>query len=111
MGVVRVMRVDVKPDGLEIPMFVLSCRAFGIEYALLNSVKSLADGGNPIFALFRETQYNEPCRKLYPASGLKWDGERWTGRVADLAPDPAWLKVENAVAPRRLTASRAASQG
>src|SRR5262249_9433944 len=34
MGVVGVMVVEVKPDRVEIPMFVLSCRVFGfgIEY-------------------------------------------------------------------------------
>ncbi|HUI82029.1 MAG TPA: HAD-IIIC family phosphatase [Bryobacteraceae bacterium] len=100
MGVVGVMRVDWKPEGLEIPVFVLSCRAFGfgIEYALLNSLKTLVEGDHPIAGLYKETQYNQPCRQLYPASGMKWDGKRWIGRTADLPADPDWLKIENAVA-------------
>lgn len=99
MGVVGVMRVDMKPEGLEIPIFVLSCRAFGfgVEYALLNSVKRLVQGDHPIAGLYRETQHNEPCRKLYPTSRMHWDGRRWVGRTSELPPDPAWLKVENTI--------------
>lgn len=99
MGVVGVMRVDHKPEGLEIPIFVLSCRAFGfgVEYALLNSVKSLVQDDPPLFGLYRETQHNQPCRKLYPESGLEWDGTRWVGRVSELPADPVWLSIENGV--------------
>ncbi|HEV3331254.1 MAG TPA: HAD-IIIC family phosphatase [Bryobacteraceae bacterium] len=100
MGVVGVMRVDWKPEGVEIPIFVLSCRVFGfgIEYALLNSVKRLVRGDHTLVGLYRETQYNEPCRQLYPASRMQWDGKRWIGRIADLPADPVWLKIENGVA-------------
>jgi FkbH-like protein len=99
MGVVGVMRVDWTPDGIEIPIFVLSCRAFGfgIEYALLNSVKALVLGDHAIAGLHKETQFNQPCRRLYPASGMRWDGQRWIGRIAELPPDPAWLKIESGI--------------
>jgi FkbH-like protein len=109
MGVVGVMRVDWKPDGAEIPIFVLSCRAFGfgIEYALLHSVKSLVQGDYPIVGLYKETQSNQPCRQLYPASGMHWDGKRWIGNIADLPADPAWLKIENRIAAK----ARAAAEG
>lgn len=102
MGVVGVMRVDLEPHGIEIPIFVLSCRAFGfgIEYALLNSVKSLAASDCPLIGLYKETQFNEPCRRLYPESGLTWDGQKWIGRVGELRPNPAWLTIDNRVAPR-----------
>jgi FkbH-like protein len=102
MGVVGVMRVDRKTDRLEIPVFVLSCRVFGfgIEYALLNAVKRLAPGGHLIVGHYRETQSNQPCRQLYPASGFNWDNGRWLAAVGQLPPDPAWLAVENKIAPR-----------
>lgn len=111
MGVVGVMRVDWKPEGVEIPLFVLSCRAFGfgIEYALLNSVKRLVRGDHAIAGLYRETQFNEPCRQLYPASGMRWDGQRWTGRIADLPADPAWLKIENGIATKEWAAPEGAA--
>ncbi len=100
MGVVGVMKVDHKPDRLEIPIFVLSCRAFGfgIEYALLNAVKALAPWDQTIAGHYKETQFNEPCRQLYPSSGMHWDGSFWVGRIADLRPDPKWLTVENRLA-------------
>lgn len=100
MGVVGVMRADLKPDSVEIPIFVLSCRAFGfgIEYALLNSVKSMAAGDCPLIGLYKETQFNEPCRRLYPESGLKWDGQKWVGTVGQLPADPSWLTIDNRLA-------------
>ena len=82
MGVVGVMRVDWKPDRIEIPIFVLSCRAFGfgIEYALLNSVKGLVQNRYAIVGHYKETQFNQPCRRLYPASGMRWNGTSWIGK-------------------------------
>jgi len=99
MGVVGVMRVDWKQDRIEIPIFVLSCRAFGfgIEYALLNSVKRLAPEESVIVGHYKETQSNQPCRQLYSASGMNWNGASWTGKVSELPPDPAWLKIENRI--------------
>lgn len=99
MGVVGVMRVNRKPDRLEIPIFVLSCRVFGfgIEYALLNAVKKLAPGDRQIVGHYQETQSNQPCRQLYPASGLNLECGRWVGTVGELPPDPAWLAVENKI--------------
>ena len=111
MGVVGIMRVDRKPDGVEIPIFVLSCRAFGfgIEYALLNSVKRLVPVDREIVGLYKETQFNQPCRQLYPASGMRWDGKRWIGKIADLPTDPAWLKIENGVAMKEWAAAERAA--
>lgn len=104
MGIVGVMRVDYKPGRVEIPIFVLSCRAFGfgIEYALLNSIKKLASGEDAIVGHYRETQSNAPCRQLYPVSGLSSNGESWTGRIEQLRSDPSWLAIENRITPRAL---------
>jgi FkbH-like protein len=106
MGVVGVMRADLKHDAIEIPIFVLSCRAFGfgIEYALLNSVKRLAPVESGIVGHYKETQSNQPCRKLYPASGLRWNGTSWVGKIAELPPDPAWLRIENKIPAKLLPA-------
>jgi FkbH-like protein len=100
MGVVGVMRVNRKPDGLEVPIFVLSCRVFGfgIEYALLNAAKNFARSPEePITGLYKETQANTPGRQLYAQAGLKRDGNFWKGRVIDLKPAPDWLTVESSV--------------
>ena len=96
MGVVGVMRVDRTPEGLSIPIFVLSCRVFGmgIEFALLNSVRELAAPEAQLTGQYRETQHNKPGRHLYEQSGLVRQGDVWVGRVADLPADPAWLKVD-----------------
>jgi FkbH-like protein len=98
MGIVGVMVAQWQEDRVEVPVFVLSCRAFGfgIEYALLNSLQKLAPC-HGVVGHYRPTQYNEPCRKLYPTSGLTWDGEAWTGEVANLSPDPIWLSIQNEV--------------
>jgi len=101
LGVVGVMKVDRKLNSVEVPIFVLSCRAigFGIEYALLNSVKRLTPGVYSIVGHYKETQYNQPCRELYPKSALSWDGSKWVGKIADLPADPQWLTIEHRVFP------------
>ncbi len=99
MGVVGVMRVDRTPGGVEVPIFVLSCRVFGfgIEYALLNSLKGLASSDDALVGRYRETQYNQPCRQLYSRSGLTWDGTKWVGKIRDLPADLTWLTIEHCV--------------
>lgn len=108
MGIVGVMRVDYESNAIEISSFVLSCRAFGfgIEYALLNAVKGLVRDDEVIVAHYAETQFNQPCREFYARSGMTWNGDRWVGRVGDLAPDPAWLRIENMVSEKRLAVKR-----
>ena len=112
MGVVGVMRVDLMPGRIEIPVFVLSCRAFGfgIEYALLNSVRKLVPADFAIIGHYQETKLNQPCRKLYPESGMIWNGASWRGRVGELPNDPAWLRIENEVIEKPLTEQQAAGK-
>ena len=57
----------------------------------------MVPAGHRLVGHYKETQANEPCRQLYPRSGLTWDGGRWVGRVSDLPPDPAWLAIKNQV--------------
>jgi len=99
MGVVGIMRVDWHPDRIEIPIFVLSCRAFGfgIEYALLNAVRRLAPDSCPVVGHYKETQFNQVCREFYPTSGMRWDGSNWTARIEELSPAPEWLTIENTI--------------
>lgn len=96
MGIVGVMCAEFKSHQVEIPIFVLSCRVFGfgIEYALLNSLKALIPAEYKIIGHYKETQFNKPCVKLYPDSGLNWNGKQWIGQVAQLPSDPAWLAIE-----------------
>ena len=100
MGVVGIMQVDRHFDRIEIPIFVLSCRAFGfgIEKALLNAVKAVAPAECPIVGCYKETQFNQICREFYSKSGMRWDGSQWIGRVADLSAAPQWLAIENTLA-------------
>jgi FkbH-like protein len=105
MGMVGVMAVEVKPDRVEIPLFVLSCRVFGfgIEYALLNALRRLVPASLRLIGHFKETQSNQPCRQMYPKAGLSWDGRHWVGLVSQLPPDPAWLSISNHLAESRAT--------
>lgn len=97
MGTVGIMRLDWSQDGVEIPVFVLSCRAFGfgIEYALLSAVKKLVPADFRIVGHYRENKLNEPGRKLYPTSGLNWDGTNWIGTAGQLPSDPRWLVIDS----------------
>jgi FkbH-like protein len=99
MGVVGIMRVDWHSDRIEIPIFVLSCRAFGfgIEYALLNAVRRLAPDSCLVVGHYKETQFNQVCREFYPACGMRWDGSNWTARIAELSPAPEYLTIENTI--------------
>lgn len=96
MGVVGAMCVHRTVSGLTVSTFVLSCRVFGmgIEHALLNTVRELAEPGEELVGQYKETQHNKPGRHLYESSGLKWDGTAWVGRIADLPADPSWLSVK-----------------
>lgn len=104
MGVVGIMRVDWYGDRVEIPMFVLSCRAFGfgIEHALLNAVRTLAPADCIVAGHYKETQFNQICRQFYPASGMSWDGSQWIARISEMSPAPAWLTIENTLQERSL---------
>jgi FkbH-like protein len=97
MGVVGIMKVERHGDRVEIPIFVLSCRAFGfgIEHALLNAVRTVAPGDCMVAGHYKETQFNQVCRQFYPASGMRWDGSYWIARVGELSPAPSWLTIEN----------------
>jgi FkbH-like protein len=97
MGTVGVMVVEMKPSLVEIPLFVLSCRVFGfgIEYALLNSVRRMAPHSNRLVGHYQQTQSNQPCRQMYPKAGLNWDGQHWVGLVSGLPADPTWLSIQN----------------
>jgi FkbH-like protein len=97
MGVVGVMVVRRATDGLEIPVFVLSCRVFGfgIEHALLNAVNALGAPENRVLGLYKETPNNVPCREFYAKSGLRREEAGWAGIIGDLKAAPAWLTIES----------------
>jgi FkbH-like protein len=101
MGIVSVAVTIQTFERVEIPVFVLSCRVFGygVEKALLNFIRRSAghrDGGigKPVFGLYLETAYNEPCRNSYPESGFVWEEGRWIYRSGPDVEDPDWLTVE-----------------
>ena len=104
MGMVCVALLDLSGTEILIPVFVLSCRVFGygIEDALLNMVKRKAGSAflheaRLIRGEYRETPYNEPCRKMYPDNGFSWDGRSWICGHVELFKDPTWLTIVDKV--------------
>jgi FkbH-like protein len=97
MGVVGAMVVRRAAGGLEIPIFVLSCRVFGfgIEYALLNAVRELGTTENRVLGLYKETPNNAPCREFYAKVGLRREEAGWAGTIGDLKAAPSWLTIES----------------
>jgi FkbH-like protein len=97
MGTICIAVVHNEPDHVEIPVFVLSCRVFGygIENVVVNAVKRMAQKrGVPIFAPFKETPHNEPCRKVYPNNGFTWNGSAWECSTVAPMSDPSWLTIQ-----------------
>jgi FkbH-like protein len=99
----------VRRDGgrLVLHTFVLSCRVFGygIENAVLNTVKRMAWNEDPksppvVVGEYTETPHNEPCRSMYPDNGFTWDGSRWVLEIKpdDVPADPSWLTIDNQIA-------------
>ena len=96
MGTICIAIVHLKPEQIEIPIFVLSCRVFGygIENVVVNVVKRLAESrGLPVIAPFKETPHNEPCRKVYPENGFTWNGSAWAYAGPGVINDPTWLTI------------------
>jgi predicted enzyme involved in methoxymalonyl-ACP biosynthesis len=85
---------------VEVPVFVLSCRVlgYGIEKAVLNSIKRLARRGpggvvRPVVGHFRETEHNEPCRRMYPDNQFIWSAPFWVCAYPIPGEDAPWLSV------------------
>jgi FkbH-like protein len=97
MGMVGTMVIWRVAGGLEIPVFVLSCRVFGfgIEFALLNALRKLGTTENRLLGLYKETPNNAPCREFYAKAGLQRDEAGWAGTIGDLKAAPSWLTVES----------------
>lgn len=96
-GVVCVAVARHTERGLEVPVFVLSCRVFGfeIERAVMNHIKrSVRRETEPIVARLVVTPHNGPCHAFLPRNGFEPAGEAFifAGTAAD--PDPPWLAVE-----------------
>ena len=94
-------------DRRVLSVFVLSCRVFGygIENAVLNTVKRMAGKDEPtpppiIVGEYKETPHNEPCRSMYPDNGFTWNGSQWVYDVKadDVLVDPSWLTIDNQIA-------------
>src|SRR5581483_1175807 len=96
MGIISAVVAEKTARGVEILVFVLSCRVFGygMENALLNRIK-IWRPGHAIFGHFKETPHNQPCHRVYPENGFTWDGRCWIFDKGDPIPDPAWLAVKS----------------
>jgi FkbH-like protein len=101
MGTVGIAVVAPYEDRVEIPVFVLSCRAFGygVESAMLAEIVrrcEVAHFGKPVLGYFRSTTQNHPCRNMYVDHGFTLhDGAfRWNGSPL---PGVPWAKIRLSV--------------
>jgi FkbH-like protein len=96
MGTISIAIIEETARGVEIIAFVLSCRVFGygMESALLNSIKQRRHNA-PIYGHFKETTYNDPCRRTYPTNGFSWEGSEWVLRERTTTPQFEWLTVKD----------------
>lgn len=99
-------------DGVQVPVFVLSCRVFGygIERAVMNHIKrTLARDGEPLVARLVVTPHNGPCHEFLPQNGFSREGDAFVFRAGqEIDADPPWLTVD---APAVAAVRRIASAG
>ncbi len=113
MGIVCAVLLALSRREVCVHAFVLSCRVFGycIENSVVNAIKSIARGvesGVPctIRAEYQETPHNEPCRRMYPENGFKWQDGSWVTLPGEPVADSSWLTVANRLVGRsRVSAS------
>jgi len=99
MGIISVVLTVEYADRMEIPVFVLSCRAFGfkIETAVLNFIKRVAfQKRSPLRGKFVSTPRNEVSSSMYPDHGFRqadgyWYYDDWEKAIED----PEWLNVNH----------------
>jgi len=97
MGTACVAVVRTLADGLEIAVFVLSCRVFGygVETLVLDYVKRLAErqfGRPSVRGVFAATEHNGPCREMYREHGFALRDGSWIyERVAGEKSVPTWF--------------------
>jgi FkbH-like protein len=96
MGTISIAITEETERGIEIPVFVLSCRVFGygMEDALINLVKRWKHDV-PIFGQFKETAHNQPCRNTYPRNGFSLENSEWVYRGSEPTLDAKWLTVQS----------------
>ena len=97
MGIISAMALTARTDVLEIPAWMLSCRAFGygIETAMLNHLKSVARqlGYQTLVGLLVESPDNQPAREVFSSNGFSKKDKGWVFSFDIETPDPSWLKV------------------
>ncbi|NIJ32548.1 hypothetical protein [Sphingomonas oligoaromativorans] len=103
MGTIGVLVIERTEGGLDIPVFVLSCRAFGfgMERALLEEVRRLAGPEQALTGAFRPTEHNQPCHPVYSKAGFVeieggWRLESAAAKAIEVAP---WLTIDRRVRP------------
>ena len=94
--------------GVQVPVFVLSCRVFGygIEQAVMNHLKRTVLGeGEPLVARLVVTPHNGPCHDFLPRSGFAREGDAFVFRGREVDADPPWLTIDAPAPPSRRAAS------
>ncbi|HEV2593866.1 MAG TPA: HAD-IIIC family phosphatase [Sphingomicrobium sp.] len=103
MGTIAVLLLTRSHECFEIPVFVLSCRVFGygMEFAMLEESRKLAEQGTTIFGQFCTTEHNQPCHDVYPNAGFLPAPGGWElplrPKLQIAVPD--WLTVRVQVRP------------
>ncbi len=97
MGLICCAVAEVNEHGVNVPIFVLSCRVFGfgVETLVLEQLKKDARthfGAPKVRGFVVETPHNKPCRTMYADHGFVEQGGVWvyTGGKAS-APNPVWF--------------------
>jgi FkbH-like protein len=102
-GTVCIAVVRRTADGVQVPVFVLSCRVFGygIERAVMNHIKrTLARDGERLVARLVVTPHNGPCHDFLPQNGFAREGDAFVFRAGqEIEADPPWLTVDAPPAP------------
>jgi FkbH-like protein len=98
MGTTCVAVADCDGDEMKLLQFVLSCRVFGygIEHAVMNSLKRIAIGRgcSRIVGRYVKTAFNAPCENYLSDNAFRKIEERWVwGTGESLKENPLWLTV------------------
>ncbi len=85
--------------GMEIPVFVLSCRVFGygIERAVMNHIKRvLRRNGEALLTRLVVTPHNAPCHDFLPSNGFSREDDTFVFSGSEGEADPPWLAIDAA---------------
>jgi FkbH-like protein len=97
LGIVGVVVTERHGEELVLDSVVMSCRAmgFGLEDLMLRTVLERERGWTRAMGLYRRTERNDPCARLFEQAGFaRRDEESWILEAgAGLPAAPAWIAL------------------